>query len=147
MFMKTIPQVTGESTKLQQRNRGPLVITKVLLNDTYGVATLRADSTRRRYTTTAHVSQLRLRKPIADDDENDNESGHESDKIESVVPNLSSTNEILPYKITTDIDENTMQLNEPEAGPSQRETADKIEDTVTPSRNHKPLARFKDYEM
>lgn len=59
VFMKTVPQASGESTKLQPKNRGPLIITKILPNDTYGIMTLRPDALGRKYTSTAHVSQLR----------------------------------------------------------------------------------------
>ena len=56
--MKTAPVATGDSTKLQTKYRGPLVVYKVLPHDTYGVMDLQEDG-RRRYATTVHVSQLK----------------------------------------------------------------------------------------
>ncbi|KMQ91984.1 transposon ty3-g gag-pol polyprotein isoform x2 [Lasius niger] len=58
VFMKTVPQASGESTKLQPKNRGPLIITKILPNDTYGIMTLRPDALGRKYTSTAHEDKV-----------------------------------------------------------------------------------------
>jgi len=58
VVMTRVPVSTGEPTKLQERYRGPLVVTEVLSNDTYRVAQLAEDS-RRCFATTAHVSQLK----------------------------------------------------------------------------------------
>ncbi|CAI6358519.1 unnamed protein product [Macrosiphum euphorbiae] len=56
--MKRVPTVTGESTKLQDHYRGPLVIIELLQGDIYSVAEL--DQTKNsRYATMAHVSQLK----------------------------------------------------------------------------------------
>ena len=72
MFFKINPIATGESTKLQPKSRGPLVIIEVLPSDTYRVANLKNDSKGRRYTSTAHATQLRIWKPQIDrDDENE----------------------------------------------------------------------------
>ncbi|KAL4103812.1 hypothetical protein QTP88_019147 [Uroleucon formosanum] len=59
VVMTRVPVSTGESTKLQERYRGPLVVTEVLPNDTYQVAQL-AENSRQCFATTAHVSQLKL---------------------------------------------------------------------------------------
>lgn len=58
VVMTRVPVSTGESTKLQERYRGPLVVTEVLPNDTYQVAQL-AENSRQCFATTAHVSQLK----------------------------------------------------------------------------------------
>ncbi|KAJ8911155.1 hypothetical protein NQ315_008340, partial [Exocentrus adspersus] len=87
VYLKTVPTQTGESTKLQNKYRGPLVITKVLPNDTYGVTDLRNDKQGRRYASTAHVSQLKLWEPAKDDiiiivsdgEEDENGSAEESE--------------------------------------------------------------------
>lgn len=59
VYMKSNPVSTGESTKLQSRYKGPLCITRVLPGDTYGVTDL-LESRGKKFTTTAHVSQLKL---------------------------------------------------------------------------------------
>ncbi|CAI6354078.1 unnamed protein product [Macrosiphum euphorbiae] len=58
VVMTTVPTHTGQSTKLQNKYRGPLTITEVLPGDVYRVAQLQEDE-KRRFTTTAHVSQLK----------------------------------------------------------------------------------------
>jgi hypothetical protein len=58
VVMIRVPVTRGESTKLQERYRRPLVVTKVLSNDIYRVAQL-AEDNRRHFATTAHVSQLK----------------------------------------------------------------------------------------
>jgi len=58
VVMTRVSVSTGDSTKLQERYRGPLVVTEVLSNDIYRVAQL-AEDTRRCFATTAHVSQLK----------------------------------------------------------------------------------------
>ncbi|KAF0707045.1 Transposon Ty3-I Gag-Pol polyprotein, partial [Aphis craccivora] len=58
VVMTRVPVSKGESTKLQERYRGPLVVTEVLSNDIYRVAQL-AEDNRRHFATTAHVSQLK----------------------------------------------------------------------------------------
>lgn len=79
VYMKTVPKQTGESTKLQPRYRGPLVITDSLPGDTYRVMDLRQNNEKRVYATTAHVSQLKVWKVA--EDEGDNEEADE-DRME-----------------------------------------------------------------
>ena len=56
VYLRTVPTATGESTKLQLKWRGPLVVYKLLPSDTYGVTDLQMDACGRRYASTAHVS-------------------------------------------------------------------------------------------
>lgn len=58
VFIRKPPDVTGESTKLQSRYRGPLVITEVLPNDVYKVTSMQNEGGRR-YATTVHVSHIK----------------------------------------------------------------------------------------
>lgn len=58
VFIKRAITSTGESTKLQPRYWGPLVIMKVFRNDSYKVAAIRTQDNRR-YATTAHVTDLK----------------------------------------------------------------------------------------
>lgn len=58
VVMRRAPTSTGKSTKLQDRYKGPLVITEVLSGDAYRVASLN-NRGRKAYSTTAHVSQLK----------------------------------------------------------------------------------------
>jgi len=56
--MKRGHVATGESTKLQDRYRGPLVVTERLPGDVYRLVEL--DGTKKsRFATTAHVIQLK----------------------------------------------------------------------------------------
>ena len=67
--MRRAPNSTGESTKLQDKYRGPLVVTEVLSSDVYRVAELDACK-KSRLATTAHVSQLKSwRLPVYDEAE------------------------------------------------------------------------------
>jgi len=74
--MKTVPSATGESTKLQTKYRGPLVVVRKLPSDTYLVTDLNDESKGRRYASTAHASQLKIWKAekCESDDKFDNES-------------------------------------------------------------------------
>ena len=67
VYLRTVPTATGESTKLQLKWRGPLVVYKLLPSDTYGVTDLQMDACGRRYASTAHVSQLKLWQPAQED--------------------------------------------------------------------------------
>lgn len=58
VVMRRAPVSTGESTKLQERYRGPLVVTEVLPGDVYRVAQLKGEG-KSRFATTAHISQLK----------------------------------------------------------------------------------------
>ncbi|KRT84965.1 hypothetical protein AMK59_1319 [Oryctes borbonicus] len=75
VFMKAPKQATGESTKLQSRYKGPLVVTLILPGDTYQVMNLREDD-KRTYITTAHVSQLKLWKLWKEKGMDDDWSNH-----------------------------------------------------------------------
>lgn len=80
VFVKAAPVATGESTKLQARYRGPLLVTEVLPSDTFRIADINADARGRRYVATAHASQLKIWQP--DDDEHDSKAD-ESDSGDS----------------------------------------------------------------
>lgn len=80
VFIKKPPDATGDSTKLQSKMRGPLMVTKVLPGDTYRVADLNVDKRGRQYAATAHVSQMKPWKPQEEDDgESSQGSGHEEE--------------------------------------------------------------------
>lgn len=90
--MKNAIVSTGESTKFQNRYKGPLVITRIHPGDTYGVAALKVENQRRRYASTAHASQLKLWIPTPD--ENEEEIGNlEMDDEEEILDD-----EILPVQ-------------------------------------------------
>jgi len=74
VVMRRAPNSTGESTKLQDRYKGPLVITEVLSGDAYRVASLDAGG-RRGYSTTAHVSQLKSWRLQAEENDNEGAGG------------------------------------------------------------------------
>ena len=65
--MKRVPTATGESTKLQDRYRGPLVVVEVLPGDVYRVPEL-DQGKNSRFATTAHVSQLKSWRIYNEDD-------------------------------------------------------------------------------
>jgi len=58
VYLKRAPEQTGESTKLQKKFRGPLVIMKSYPNDSYQVTAL-SNRGNHHYTTVAHVSNLK----------------------------------------------------------------------------------------
>ncbi|GBN89944.1 hypothetical protein AVEN_28786-1 [Araneus ventricosus] len=59
---------TGESTKTQQRYRGPMVVTEILPSDTYRISQLEPSNCRL-YATTAQVSQLKAWRSWNEDDD------------------------------------------------------------------------------
>ncbi|CAI6347504.1 unnamed protein product [Macrosiphum euphorbiae] len=68
VVMKRAPNSTGESTKLQNRYRGPLVVSEVLPGDVYRVTDLYSGRPSR-FATTAHVAQLKSWKLIDAEEE------------------------------------------------------------------------------
>ncbi|CAI6343042.1 unnamed protein product [Macrosiphum euphorbiae] len=68
VVMKRAPNSTGESTKLQNRYRGPLVVSEVLPGDIYRVTDLYSGRPSR-FATTAHVAQLKSWKLIDAEEE------------------------------------------------------------------------------
>jgi len=82
VVMTRAPVATGMSTKLQERYRGPLVVTEVLPNDVYRVSQLAEDGARH-YATTAHVSQLKSWKLVETSD--DNEDTTEEEEPEQIA--------------------------------------------------------------
>ena len=90
VFMTRNPTNTGDSTKLQPRTKGPLVITQVLPSDTYRVQALTARGTSAR-NTTAHVSQLRIWRGAIDESDSEVEECTTSEGEE--LPESTDTNE------------------------------------------------------
>lgn len=82
VFMRRVPTATGESTKLQPKYRGPLVITQVLPADTYRVCQLAPNRAGRVFATTAHVSALKAFRAQPDEDDSDDEETEPSDEEE-----------------------------------------------------------------
>ncbi|KAK8786755.1 hypothetical protein V5799_023470 [Amblyomma americanum] len=82
VVMRCAPEHTGEPTKTQPRCKGPLVVTEVKPNDTYGVAALKGTRSRH-YATTAHISSLKTwstsNKGVEDFEEPSDESEGASD--------------------------------------------------------------------
>jgi len=78
VVLSRAPVHTGESTKLQEKYKGPLVVTEVLPGDAYRVAQLE-EGARKHFTTTAHVSQLKSWK-IAPEGEENSEGDSKADK-------------------------------------------------------------------
>lgn len=58
VYIRKPTEATGESTKLQVKYRGPLVITEKLPNDVYRVSELQTDE-KRCYATTVHVTHIK----------------------------------------------------------------------------------------
>ncbi|CAB0029530.1 unnamed protein product [Trichogramma brassicae] len=86
VYMQANPVATGESTKLQQKFKGPFIIYKILPGDTYGITDLNPAQKGSRYASTAHVSQLKQWKPCAEDDpeSEDNLTDEEMNSDESL---------------------------------------------------------------
>ncbi|KAK5645173.1 hypothetical protein RI129_006473 [Pyrocoelia pectoralis] len=76
VMLQRVPTVTGESTKLQPKYRGTMVVTEILASNIYRVSTIKG-SGERYFITTAHVSQLKLYK-LPDDEESSSDGELES---------------------------------------------------------------------
>jgi len=83
LVLSRTPVHTGESTKLQEKYKGPLVVTEVLPGD----AQL-GEGARRHFTTTAHVSQLKSWKiaPEEGDESEEDKEVKERTRREVKVP-------------------------------------------------------------
>ncbi|CAB0037714.1 unnamed protein product [Trichogramma brassicae] len=79
VFFKVNPTYTGDSTKLQYKNRGPLVITEVLPSDSYRIAEVNTKKANR-YCSTAHVTQLKLWTPPVDKYDDGEESSSDEEE-------------------------------------------------------------------
>lgn len=99
--MRTVPVQTGESTKLQRRFRGPLVISKRMRGDTYGVVDLNATEQRRRYAATAHASQLKLWVP-SENEGPDNEGTEDEDEVDDDAPSPNVMDEDVDVRYETE---------------------------------------------
>uniref|UniRef100_A0A2S2NVX6 RNA-directed DNA polymerase n=1 Tax=Schizaphis graminum TaxID=13262 RepID=A0A2S2NVX6_SCHGA len=97
VIMRRAPNCTGESTKMQDRYKRPLVVTEVLSSDVYSVTEL--DTTKgSRFATTAHVSQLKSWRLPADVDAEEELSGSELPAIDKEEGELGETRTGLPDK-------------------------------------------------
>jgi len=83
VVVKRLPVHTGESTKLQAKFRGPMVIEEILPSDTYKISNLLRG--KKRYETTAHADQLKLYRNH-DDSENAAEVSDDQSSCSSVEP-------------------------------------------------------------
>jgi len=79
VVMRRAPLHIGESTKLQDKYRGPLVVTEVLPSDVYRVVDLN-NNKYSRFATTAHVSQLKSWRLFTEGDEHLSNSDGEPEK-------------------------------------------------------------------
>ncbi|XP_071057027.1 uncharacterized protein [Onthophagus taurus] len=85
VFMRRQPVGgSGESTKLQPKFCGPLTITQILPSDTYRVASINEED-RRRFATTAHVSQLKGYQNHNEEDSIDEQQEDDGTKNEEVI--------------------------------------------------------------
>lgn len=71
MVVRKMSQATDDSTKMQPKYQGPLVVTEVLASDTYRIA---------------NMSQIKVYKP--QEDENDDEEDAQSKAEECEAPQL-----------------------------------------------------------
>ena len=137
VVVKSGKVATGESTKLQMPNKGPLVVTEVLPSDTYRVQSLSVKGKSKK-ATTAHVSQMKIwrRNEESSDSENESELTSESERElenakEAVVVNVSQS-EI----VGSPIENEGMQIATTSKDASVRRS----------SRRKRKPARFNDYE-
>jgi len=83
VFMKRAPENTGQSKKIQDKYRGPLIISQKLPSDTYRVNSLEC-SEGRMYSTTSHISDLKLWK-LYDEDDSGSETEEDTDTDSNVM--------------------------------------------------------------
>lgn len=86
VFVKGNSTATGQSTKLQPLFNGPMVIVQKLPSDTYVIKKLNRNNDRG-FSTTAHVSQIKIGKGQNITDDSDYESENESVKESVAKPN------------------------------------------------------------
>uniref|UniRef100_A0ABD2VZA1 RNA-directed DNA polymerase n=1 Tax=Trichogramma kaykai TaxID=54128 RepID=A0ABD2VZA1_9HYME len=134
VFMKQNKIATGDSTKLQSRYKGPLMITEALPADTYRVQNLNAKNDIK--ATTSHVSQLKLWRnhPDDDDDCNDCSDTGSEDSVES-----KSLNNKCSSPKEDKLNNNHIVTPEKESENSN------LLFTERPKRNRRMPNKFKDY--
>ena len=136
VYMKCNPIATGESTKLQARNKGLFVVTEMLPSDTYRIQGLNAKG-RFRVATTAHVSQLRIWRGACDESDKLGDDCISSDEnIESDVDETQSIDEGSSAEV-----ENTTQALSHDDVAINNTTERRI------VRNRKKPSRFNDFEI
>jgi len=80
VYLRRSPEQTGDSTKLQDKFRGPMVILQTLPGDTYAITSL-SNRGNPNYSTKAHVSKLKAyHLPEEEDDNEDNEEEPETEE-------------------------------------------------------------------
>lgn len=138
--MKDAPQITHESTKLQKKYRGPLVINKLYPGDTYGVNNFQLDSRGHRYASTAHASQLRCWTPETSEETSKDDDNSDGENEKSFEPESENRQSTLSHqnqnKANTDY----------ESGNSVSEE-DENQQTERPRRTVRPPKRYNDYVM
>jgi len=93
VFIRKPPEATGEPTKLQTKYRGPLVVTKVLPNDVYGVSSTNSEGGRR-YATTVHVSHIKGYHLPESEEEGDLQSDDEESLNQIIEQTQETDNEV-----------------------------------------------------
>lgn len=129
MYLRTVPTATGDSTKLQSKYRGPLVVFKKLPGDTYGITDLQHDKEGRRYASTAHVSQLKLWQPVENEGNYEDASSDDETAFQVTENPMSTcpTNEPEECKQSTKKDQgSTVKKASNAAAPTRERRAKKI---------------------
>ena len=137
VVVKSGKVATGESTKYQMPNKGPLVVTEVFPSDTYRVQSLSAKGNSKK-AKTAHVSQIKIwrRNEESSDSENESEFDSESESElenanEAVVVNVSQSE-----FVGSPMENEGMQIATTSKDASVRRS----------SRRKRKPSRFNDYE-
>lgn len=89
VYMKGATYSTGESTKLQPRYKGPYVVVRVLPSDVYKINRLCDQNGR--FSTTAHVSQLKIWRNRTSETEEEEERGVSLEKTSDESENIKVT--------------------------------------------------------
>ena len=143
VYVKQNPVTTGESTKLQARFKGPLVITEVLPSDTYRVQNLRSKEPSSR-DVTAHVRQLKLWTGV--NEESDFDDDLDELREDSVIDNKDNEN-----LVNTEPDDKTTGENQTNTvilatDVRKNKNVEEINLRKSVRSRHFPY-RFKDYEL
>lgn len=144
VVVKGAAVATGETTKLQQKYKGPYLVVKVLPSDTYLISRLDVDDSKKRHTTTTHVSQLKgyYNHEVSEDEERTGEKTEDEDE-DSTGEKSQDEDDVETEK--TEDGERTKQKTEDE-----EETRGRNEAPIKKERRRRARRmprKFQDYEV
>lgn len=136
VYVSVNPTVTGESTKLQSRFRGPYVVTRIISGDTYEIKPI-VPKRNSKHPTTAHVSQLKIYRGSHQDFDEEGMITKENDNSFSDEDSVNDNDVISETDVVTDNEKVTDDISQ-----EAKEMSEARETTVREERREKRQKRL-----